>query len=126
MAGFDRARCRGIEVAEARIVAIDVRQWLAQLARQIYRAEVDLTVRRVEQKLAPPEGRQTSARGGDRFDQGPRRSRERPQIRCGDDRANAECRVLEKCPPSRHAAPPKRCVRSMPSDGVVRAKSRWS
>ena len=72
VARLDRARGRGVEVAETWIGPIDVRQRLAQLGAKIRRGEVELAAGDLKQHLPPSERRQTPARVGDPVDQGRR------------------------------------------------------
>ena len=69
-ARLDRSGGRVGEVAKAGIGAIDAREWLAELAPQVRRGDVEFAAGRVHEHLPPPERRQTPARVGDAVDQG--------------------------------------------------------
>jgi hypothetical protein len=122
-AGLDRARGRIREVAEAGIGPIDVGKRLAKLAPQVRRGDIEFPARGVHERPSPPERRQTSARVGDAVDQGPRVSGARAELRPDRNGADAQRRVFEERPASRHARPPS--GRSLSTELRIHDQKYW-
>jgi hypothetical protein len=67
--GFDAPLAGDVEVAEARIIAVDMRERLEELCAQIGRRDIEFTARHIEHHRSPAERRQPVARRGDAVDE---------------------------------------------------------